>query len=71
MLLFHLDRQLGMGVAITLRTESQNKRCDDKADNAFLFGREDEFVSQFLPTPTFGEFQRASRFLPGRTRRDG
>jgi hypothetical protein len=28
-------------------------------------------VSQFLPSPPFGEFQRASCFRLGRTRSDG
>src|SRR5437764_766006 len=40
-------------------------------DDAFLFGRKDELVSQLLPLPTFGEFQSNCCFTRGRTRTDG
>jgi hypothetical protein len=71
MLLLHLHRRSRMGVAITLCPNTQKKRSDDKSDNAFLFRRENEFVSQFLPLPTVGNFQFVSCFTRGRTRTDG
>jgi hypothetical protein len=60
-----------MRVTITLCRETQNKCSNDKSNNAFLFGRKNELVSEFLPIPTFGKFQRASCFTRGRTRTDG
>lgn len=71
MLLLHLHRQLRMRIAVALCAEAQNKRRDDKADDAFLFGCENELVPQSVPIPAFGEFQRAFSFTRGRTRTDG
>jgi hypothetical protein len=71
MFLLHLHRRPRMGVAVILCRETQNKCRDNKSDNAFLFGRENEPVSEFVPIPTFEKFQRASCFTRGRTRTDG
>ena len=71
MLLFHLHRRPRMRVTVKLRRQTQNKCCDDKDNDAFLFRRESEFVSQLLPLPTFGEFQYLYCFTRGRTRTDG
>jgi len=71
MLLIQLHRRTRMGVAVAFCAQAQQKGSDDKKDDAFLFGREDELVSQLLPLPTFGEFQSNCCFTRGRTRRDG
>ena len=71
MLLLNLRRQLWMGVAVALRAKAQNKRSDDETNDALFFGRENELVSQFVPLPTFGEFQSDYCFTRGRTRTDG
>ena len=70
MLLVHL-RRLRMRVTVTLCRQTQEKCRDDKKYNAFLFRGENEFVSQLLPLPTFGEFQSNCGFTRGRTRTDG
>ena len=69
MLLVHL-RRLRMRVTVTLCRQTQEKCRDDKNYNAFLFRGENEFVSQLLPLPTIGKFQRASCFTRRRTRTD-
>ena len=71
MLLLHLHRRSRMGVTITPGRQTQNECSDDKSNNAFLFRRENEFVSQFLPLPVFGDFQSVSFFTRGRARTDG
>ena len=71
MSLLHLHRRPRMRVAVTFCPEAQQKSRDDKKDDAFLFGRENELVSQFVPLPTFGEFQSDYCFTRGRTRTDG
>ena len=71
MLLLHLHRRSRMGVAVAPGRQTQNECSDDKSNNAFLFRRENEFVSQFLPLPTVGDFQFVSCFTRGRTRTDG
>ena len=45
MLLLHLHRRPRMRVAVMLCRETQNKCRDNKSDDAFLFGRENELVS--------------------------
>jgi len=70
MFLLHLHRRPRMGIAAAFRAKSQNKRRDDKKNDAFLFGRENELVSQFVPLPTFGEFQSDYCFTRERTRTD-
>lgn len=45
MLLLHLHRRPRMRVAVILCRETQNKCRDNKSDDAFLFGRENELVS--------------------------
>ena len=71
MLLVHLHRRLRMRVTVTLCRQTQDKCRDHKSNNALLFRSEDEFVSQLLPLPTFGEFQYLFCFTRGRTRTDG
>ena len=71
MFLLHLHRRPRMRVAVTLCRETQNQCSDDKSNNAFLFRRENELVSEFVPIPTFGKFQRAFCFARGRTRTEG
>ncbi len=71
MLLLHLHRRSRMGVAVTPGRQTQNECSDDESNNAFLFRRENEFVSQFLTLPTVGDFQFVSCFTRGRTRTDG
>ena len=71
MLFVHLHWRLRMGVAVTLCRQTQQKRRDDKSYDALFFRGENEFVSQLLPIPPFGEFQRTACFKRGRTRTDG
>ena len=71
MFLLHLRRRPRMNVTVALRRETQNKCRDNKRDDPLLFGCENELVSEFVPIPTFGKFQRASCFTRGRTRTDG
>jgi hypothetical protein len=60
-----------MRITITLCRQTQDECSDDKTDNAFLFRRENESVSQLFPMPTVGKFQSGSGFTRGRTRTDG
>ena len=60
-----------MRMAVAFCAQAQQKDSDDKKDDAFLFGREDELVSQLLPLPMFREFQSNCCFTRGRTRTDG
>jgi hypothetical protein len=71
--MFWIDkhRRLRMRVAVALCAQAQQKRRHDEPDDALLFGGENKFVSEFLPPPTFGEFQRVFCFTRGRTRVDG
>ena len=71
MLLVYLHWWLRMGIAVALCRQTQQKRRDDKSYDALFFRGENELVSQFLPIPTFGEFQRTACFKRGRTRTDG
>ena len=56
-ILLNFGRRRRMRIAVALCRQTQNKRSDDESNDAFLFRRENEFVSQLLPLPTFGEFQ--------------
>jgi hypothetical protein len=71
MLLVHLHWWLRMRVAVTLCRQTQQKRRGDKNHDALFFRGENELVSQFLPIPTFGKFQRTGSLKRGRTRTDG
>jgi len=55
-------------VAITFRAETENKRSHHKNDDSFLFRAEHEPVLELVPFPTFGKFQRGSRFSHDRIR---
>jgi hypothetical protein len=71
MLRVHLYRRLRMRIPVTLCRRTQQKRSDDKSYDALFFRGENELVSQFLPIPTFREFQRTACFKRGRTRTEG
>jgi hypothetical protein len=71
MLFANLHWRLRMRVAVALCRQAQQERSDNKSYDALFFRGENEFVSQLLPIPTFGEFQRTACFKRGRTRTDG
>jgi len=71
MLPVHLHWRLGVRVTVTLCRQTQDKCHDYKSNNAFLFRRENQFVSQLFPLPAFGKFQSLSCFTRGRIRTDG